>query len=450
MKVLFLSYYFPPFGGAGVQRALKFVKYLPLFSVQPIVIAADDPDELMDPSLMEDTPLDVPAYRVKHRSLTSRLLSFYGTLVRGYSKKHKTVAKPKCADVRDVEPPVWRDRVLRLWGSMFYPDDKSSWGRKAYHLASKILSNERIDLIFSTSPPITAHVVARRLKGNFNIPWVADFRDLWTGNPAYQMPRWRRALDRRLERQLLQSADGLVGVTETITSTLRKDAANPQKTICITNGYDEEDFSGLAEPGENRHPGVFVFLYLGSLYGHQSPEHLLRGLDLLIAENPELTKAMRFRFLGNIGTRFQSLLLYYQSKYPGVIEVVPYMPHLLAIRELMNADGLLLIIGGGEANKGVLTGKIFEYLRANKPILLLGPTDGEAAQLVERCGAGIAVQAHDISRIAQALRDLMCGKVKTKGGDWVKQFERQALTKRLAEFLNECAGTTHIETPLSV
>ncbi len=430
MKVLFLTYYFPPLGGAGVQRALKFAKYLPEFGVTPVVICADEPGYVSDPSLLAEIPNGMEVHRLQHTPLLTHLVS----AVRGM--------RPARPEGPGISPgthsrPAWRDIAIRGYQALQVPDDKRGWGKKAYLRAAALIEQQGIDIIFSSSPPITSHVVAAKLKKRFRIPWVADFRDLWTTNPAYGAPTWREKIDRRLERHLLDDSDGITVVSENMAAALGSSCTG-KKVHFLPNGYDEADFMGIA-PSKTT-GDRFVLLHMGTLYAHQSPEGVLQAARRYFEKCPDGARRLCLRFIGNIGARFEPLFDAFESAYPGVVERIPYIRHSEVPRELMGADALLLLIGGGIKAKGVLTGKLFEYLRAGRPILLLGPADGEAARLLAETGHGVSRDESDISGIAEALEQMTT--VENHGcfpadDPSITCYERREQTRRLAGYFRQ-------------
>lgn len=431
MKLLQIAYYYPPMGGAGVQRALKFSKYLGDFGVQTFVLAGHDPDYTADSSLVAEIPPRVVVQRIEHRALLQRLVA--------WRARRRGAAPTMTAD--GVSPPrasrPWRDAALAAYGSLQFPDDKAGWARRAYGVARRIVKDEGIALILSSAPPMSSHALAAKLSLECGIPWVADYRDLWTDNPAYAAPAWRRALDRRLERRWLACAAGVITVTPTLQQSLMQRPGLARAGALIPNGYDEADFAEV-EPVA-RDPGCFRVLHAGTLYGHQSPQPMLAAADALLAREPALARRLRLRFVGLVGARFEPMLAQFAARHPGVLERTGFVEHRRAVAEMLGADLLLLIIGGGSAARGVLSGKIFEYLRAARPVLLVGPADGDAAQLLREHARCLVAEEGDVTGIAEALAAALDGHVPPlPEGAAPAGFERQALTGQLAGFLRRC------------
>ncbi len=440
MKILQIAYFYPPMGGAAVQRALKFSKYLPEFDVHPVVLAADDPGYVSDGSMVKEIPASVEVHRVGHRPLLQTLMSWRRKL-RGANPPSGGGPAPGTAAA--AARPRWRDLALSTYAALQFPDDKATWARRARAEARRILGQGGFDLIYSSSPPVSSHQLACSLGQEFGLPWVADFRDLWTDNPGYVSPAWRRAMDRRREDRWLAQASGIVAVTPSWREMLAQRSVVRCPVAFIPNGYDEPDFAGLAAKAR-ADAGEFRLVHTGAFYGPRDPAALLEGLSRYLSDNPSPPRRLRLRLVGEMGSRFAHGLARFQREHPGVVEQLPYVPHRQALAELVDADALLLVVGGegSPAAKGWLPGKLFEYLRADKPILLLGHRGGDAAGLVHRHSRGVAVDESDPAQIAAALGRLVDGRMDPAGAGGgraeVGQFERRELARRLAAFLRDC------------
>jgi glycosyltransferase involved in cell wall biosynthesis len=446
MKILLVSYYFPPMGGAGVQRALKLAKYLPTFGVTPVVVSGFDPHYVQDASLTSELSNDLVVRRVTHTPLLTKLAA---------TRRARRVSMP-AAEVKASSAGL-RNAFLGAWNALHYPDDKAGWARTACREARRLLRQEArrgvpFDLVFTTSPPASAHAIGERLSREFGLPWVADFRDLWTDNPAYLASRWRQVLDRRLEQRWLDRATGVVTVTESWQRLLAARRSHGASAAFIPNGYDEDDFAGLEHSSAS--PGVFTLVHTGTFYGPRDPSAFLEGVSLYLQGSREGHDALRVRLVGNMGDRFRAQIEAFGERHPNVLECIEYLPHRQAIAELVAADVLLLVVGGGRGAgvHGWLPGKIFEYLRVRKPILLLGDIDGDAAQLLHRHSRGWLVREGDAEGVAAALRsmlDLRCASASHSPGACpelgkpVACFERRELACQMADFMRECAEKHH-------
>ncbi|MDP1650923.1 MAG: glycosyltransferase, partial [Rubrivivax sp.] len=337
-----------------------------------------------------------------------------------------------------------RDAALGAYASVHFPDDKAAWARRARAPALALLREERFDLVFSTAPPMSAHALAARLARQAGLPWVADYRDLWTENPGYVAPAWRRALDRRTEAAWLEQAAGVVTVTPSWQRLLAARLGPGRAVAFIPNGYDEADFAALAVP--RRDDGVFRLVHTGAFYGPRDPGTLLEALALYLRDAPPAARPLRLRLVGPMGSRFAQRLQAFEAQHPGVVEQRPYVPHHEALAEMMAADALLLVVGAGDDSRGrevvagTLPGKIFEYLRTARPLLLLGDEAGDAAALLRRHGRGWVADETQPRAIAAALQQMMQATpaLAAAPAAGVAAFERRALAGELACFLRQC------------
>lgn len=439
MKLLLVSHHFPPMGGAGVQRALKFARYLGDFGVAVTVLAGEDPDYLQDASLAAELPTTVPVHRVPHRTLLSRVMALRR---RGATRNAATVPSATPAPSPGAR---WRDAALTAWSALQWPDERGGWARSALPAGRALLRDGDFDIVMSTAPPVAAHALARRLARSANLPWVADWRDLWADNPGATAPAWRRALDRRTEARWLRDAAGVVTVTPSWQRRYADRLAGRCPVAWIPNGYDEADFAAV--PGRpTAADGVFRLVHVGSFYGPRDPAPVLDALDRCLGAGATVPgqRALHLRLVGAVGQRFDAALAAFERRHPGVVERVPYVPHAQALAEMRAADALLLVVGAGagrpvarEVVAGTLPGKLFEYLRSGPPVLLLGDPDGDAATLLRTHGRGWVADETDPVAIARVLACVQHEPPPLPAGAAVGRFERRALAGELAAFLRE-------------
>jgi glycosyltransferase involved in cell wall biosynthesis len=430
-KVLIISYYFPPSGGAGVQRALKAVKYLPQYGWQPVVLTVNEDADFpaRDPSLLAEIPEGVSVHRTG--------------IFEPYSLYRKWTGKRK-SDAIDIvtnaaaEGGSFSERISQwVRATFFIPDARRFWKRPALAEAEKILRAGPVDLILSSAPPYTCHLIGMALHERHGIPWVADFRDSWVGWLSTPSRWWLPdRIDRRLERKVLSLADGLVSVSNGVRNDLvsRNPGIPGDKWRLIPNGFDGLDFEGIEEqPRTDR----FVLTYAGSLYGKRNPAAFLEAMESLLDKNPEYRGKLLFRFVGRLDLRYLEAF----RRLGNAFEHVPYVPHRTSLGFLLNASALLLIIDEAAAASSIVTGKIYEYLGAGKPILALAP-EGDAADLIRGLGAGKVVSPGDASGAEAVLREWMESWLAAKpipcaSGDAVRRFERRALTGEMAAFFED-------------
>ena len=411
-QVLFVAYYTPPAGGAGVQRSAKFIKYLPDFGWQPIILTVFPENyRLHDPSLSADFHPDSPIHR------TSAWLL-----------------------------PTWVPWRVRSWFSRWFllMDENLGWYPFAVKKGKDILNNSKIDAIYSTSPPHACHMVASTLKTHSNQPWIADFRDPWIGNFSRHQPTpIHRRLDNRLESQVINQADKILVVSPVMREDIQARYPNleQEKVNLLENGFDRADFTAVCPA--SLPADLFTIIYSGSFYSQGlTPNNFLRALATVI-ENQHLPRArIQVLFIGNISHQVFEVIE--RLGLTDVAKLMSYLPHQDSIAHLLAAKLLLLIIGGSPASKGVLTGKLFEYLAASKPILALAP-DGAAADLVREAQAGLVVPPDDIPAITHALVEMYTrweqGRLDiTPRPEVVARYERRNQTARLASLLDRISA----------
>ena len=428
MKVLIVTYYFPPSGGAGVQRALKFVKYLREFGWEPVVLTAHDADyPAVDESLALQIPKGTPIYRAK--------------IVEPYRWYRKFTGRP-AGEATDIATLSLDERQktkiserLAEWvrAALFVPDARIGWLPFAVRMGRKILAREHIDVIFSTAPPYTTHLIGLHLHRAGKIPWVADFRDSWIG--WLSAPQWRPALsrliERRMERAVLREADQLIAVSRGVQDDLlsRHPQHRDQRWEWLPNGFDAQDFSVTPKPRS----GKMTITYTGSLYGHRNPEYLLRALENILCDRPEIAQKILVRLVGRVADSIQKRIAH--SPAANLFEIIPYVPHHESLAYLLAGDISLLIIDDAPENKGILTGKLFEYIGAGHPIFALAP-EGEAADLIRTHQLGVVAPPKDTTMIAAELLALLetlhHPQSKSVPRPVIEKFERRELTRQLA------------------
>jgi glycosyltransferase involved in cell wall biosynthesis len=369
-KVLVITYYWPPSGGAGVQRWLKFVKYLPQFDVEPIVLTIN-PRFAAYPVLDETLCLEVPS--------NTRVFTTQAT---DYFKWYRKFTGNKELPTGGIGPSHNRSFKHKLMafvrGNLMLPDPRKGWNSFAYNKAVKLIQEFNIDTVITTSPPHSTQLIGLQLKKQLNIRWIADLRDPWTDIYYYKqfyhtpLAKW---IDKNYERKVVEHADEIITVSADLariyTSKTTKDIS--EKLHVIPNGYDESDFE-TSQHQTDVEPNI---TYTGTL----ADEYPLHGF---IAALQALGTEIKLRFVGKISAQQQEFLAQSLCK----TEYIAHVPHSQSIKFLQQANILLLVIPQVENNKGIITGKFFEYLASGKPILAIGPTDGDLAELIKetRCG----------------------------------------------------------------
>lgn len=388
-KVLLITYYWPPSGGAGVQRWLKLIKYLDQQGVKCTVITVD-PEKASYPVRDDSHLKDIPdTVRVFHTS-TSEPFGLYKKVVR-----RKTIPYAGFAN-EDTSFPKKVIRFVR--GNFFIPDARKGWNRFAYAKAAELLSTESFDAVITTSPPHSTQLIGLQLKKRFPIHWIADLRDPWTDIFYYDMmlhTAWAKRKDLKLEKSVLSGADDVLVVSKKIQSLFAAKMANASKIHVLPNGFDPADF----EQAHAEKAPVFTLTYTGTLSADYPIDSLLRCLETLKAQNFTL----RLCFVGTVAPDLQEQLKAYDVDFKG------YLPHDESVQHLQQSDALLLIIPKVVNNEGILTGKLFEYLGAQKPILAFGPMNGDAADIIHSAKAGQLFNYADVDGPLQLLQALLQG-----------------------------------------
>lgn len=434
-KVLILTYCYPPTGGAGVQRILKFTKYLPQFSWQSFVIAPKRvAEEAKDETLIKEIPRDVKVWRT----------GIIEPRTWGFLKKFwkQEIKKETAGKVHG--PSFWKKAINFIRDLLFIPDDSAFWLPFLVWRGWRVAKREKIDVIFATAPPYTTLLAGKILKRILKKPLVVDFRDPWAGLPEAhyvnrKIPAWRRRIDTKLEKGVLNKADKIVVVSPKVAEDfIKRCGITESKIKLIPNGFDEADFAHISK-GES---GYFHIIYAGSFYGGYNPFNFLRALEKFLSENPEISKAVKVKFIGRFAAGVQESCADYLKNSRVAIEFPGYLPHEKSIEAISNAHLLLLVVGQGEGSDTVIPGKTFEYLRSGSPILALCPKGGATEDLIKKTQTGLTVDPEDIEEIKKQIALLFNSwenqeQITHSNHEEVKKYERKSLTKELTGVLEE-------------
>ena len=426
-RVLIISYYWPPSGGAGVQRWLKFVKYLRAFGWEPVIYTPENPEfPSLDKSLAKDIPEGIEIVRTP----IWEPYSFYKKLI-GAGKNERINA----GFLSEKKRPGFAEKFsIWLRGNFFIPDARKFWIKPSVRFLLKYLEKNPVDAIVSTGPPHSMHMIALGLKKKTGLPWLADFRDPWTNIDFYHelmLTGWADKKHHNQEMSVLQQADELVVISRSMKSDFLK--IHNRDYSVITNGYDEEDVlaSGI-EPDQK-----FTISHIGTMVKTRNPEALWQALKAEVTENPEFAKNLEIKLVGSVDyTVGESLEKAGLSQY---VNKVSYLPHNEVVKVQQQSQVLLLLINDTPNAKVILPGKFFEYMASRRPILCIGPKDGDAAQVIADTNSGYIVDKDDAAGIQQTLKQLFAHyktgntKMESKGID---RYSRQQLTADLVERLN--------------
>lgn len=434
-KVLILTYYWPPAGGAGVQRCLKFVKYFRQFGWEPIVYTAENGEmPVVDESLLKDIPEGITIIKTPIWEPYSLYKKFIG---------RKKEDKINAAFLSENKKTSLTEKIS-VWirGNFFIPDARKFWIKPSIHHLKKYLKENKIDAIISSGPPHSMHLIAMGLKKDFPaIKWLADFRDPWTNIDFYgdlMLSRTADSKHRRLEKQVLIYADAInvVGKTwcaEMIDIYKSTGEKKIEKFSAITNGYDDEDvFKGELEKDKK-----FSLAHIGSLVKSRNPGVLWKALSELIKENAAFEKDLEIKLVGKVDYSVkESIEKHGLTKY---LRKIDYLPHAEVIKEQQRSKVLLLLVNNTKNAKGILTGKFFEYMAASVPIIAIGPENGDLAEILNQTGCGLMSGFEDHQKLKSNILQLYTGNVPVAKTDEIKKYSRRELTRQMSELLTKLA-----------
>ena len=391
-KVLIITYYWPPSGGAGVQRWLKFTKYFIEHNYVPTVITVD-PSKASYPVVDKSLNEDVDSRVTVHRTSTFEPYTIYKKIFR---KKEI----PYSGFANESKPTFIQQFTRFIRGNLFIPDARKGWNKYALIKAREVLGKEKFDFIVTTSPPHSTQLIGFHLKKEFNIPWLVDLRDPWTDIYYYKYMNHTflaKKKDAKLERNILENADKIVVVSESIKEMFisKSDKIDSEKIHVIPNGFDALDFK-ITDSIKSKGRAEFIITYTGTLSNVYDMSGFIRALEGLKGK-------VKLRIVGRISKDILNQL------DTDLVEVIDHVEHAQSIKYLFASDALLLIIPKIENNEGILTGKLFEYLAARKPIVGLGPNLGDASQIIKECDAGKMLEYSDEIGIKQYLTSLING-----------------------------------------
>jgi glycosyltransferase involved in cell wall biosynthesis len=421
-RVLIITYYWPPSGGAGVQRWLKFVKYLRSFGWEPVIYTPENPEF---PSLDESLAKDIPDGIEVVRTPIWEPYNFYKKLI-GAGKGERINAGFLSEKKR---PGLAEKFSIWLRGNFFIPDARKFWIKPSVSFLVKYLEKHPVDAIVSTGPPHSMHMIAHGVKRKTGLPWLADFRDPWTNIDFYHelmLSAWADRKHHHQEMSVLTTADEVVVISRSM-------KIHPRDYTVITNGFDEEDvLSEGIEPDRK-----FTISHIGTMVKTRNPEVLWQVLKTEVEENREFALNLEIKLVGSVDFSVSASLE--KAGLGKYINKVNYIPHDEVIKVQQQSQVLLLLINDTPNAKVILPGKFFEYMATRRPILCIGPASGDAAQVITETNSGYIVEKEDFAGMQKAIRQLYANykarstKVSSKG---IERFSRKQLTAEMAGRLN--------------
>ncbi|MEJ6949856.1 glycosyltransferase family protein [Natronospora cellulosivora (SeqCode)] len=433
-RVLVVAHIFPPVGGSGVQRTLKFVKYLKRYSWEPVVLTVGKTVyPIKDESLMTDIPNDISVIRIDE----SYQIDFKG--LQDLVELYKGMIKD--SELTNQYILQLFDGMDKIQSLLQLPDPYILWAKTVLDKIDQMIDINKIDMIYSTSGPFSDHIIAYYLKEKYQKAWVADFRDEWTNHPyvKHDMKSLNYKMQYELEDKVVKTADKIITVSSMISDNYRRIFdLEEEKLVTITNGYDEDDFKEIQENQEKNHH--FTIAYNGLFSFDILPNTFLLALNNLINKDLIDKDKIKVKFTCQKNNSEWCKFID-KNQLSDIIDFIGYHPHLESLEKANQADLLLLIIGKGDKKRSVYSSKIFEYLRLNKDILSLAPTGGVVDKLLQETSRGMNVEIDDIDGIEEAILKYYKDWINNNQNNYsidkiIKRYERIQLTNKLASVFN--------------
>jgi len=433
-RVLIIAYYWPPSGGGGVQRWLKFIKYLPEYGWYPVVYVPYNPQyPLEDKTLMAAVPEHVEI--IKGHIWEAR--RFY----RGFKRLRHGLRWSSAPEMdtlffREPKDLSWFGRLsLFLRSNLFVPDSRSLWIKPSHRRLRKWLTRNPVNAIISTGPPHSCHLIGLRLKQSLGLPWIADFRDPWLEIdyfPQLMLTKRTRRKHERLQHDVLASADKVITVSWSWAELFRDYGAKDVEVI--TNGFDPVDIPSMHQMQDRT--GQFRITSVGTLEADRNPIALWQALSRLLEFQPELKSRIQIQLAGKL----DRLILEDAGEAADLITNFGYLPYQEALTMMQQADILLLLMNKIDSanTKGRIPGKLFEYIAVGKPILMLGNPESDAGKIIAELGNSWCVEYEDADSVLHILESCITGQtaVNTPRQIDISRFERKTLTRDLATALD--------------
>lgn len=424
-KVLIIAYYWPPAGGPGVQRWLKFVKYLPEFGVQPIVYVPENATyPILDHELVQEIRKDVTV-------LTHPINEPYKFATFFSKNSTKTISS---GIIKDQKKQSFLDKtLLYIRGNFFIPDARVGWVKPSVTFLSDYIKQNAIDTIITTGPPHSMHLIGMELKKRFKLKWIADFRDPWT-NIGYhkELKLTERASKKHqeLEKEVLNTCDQVI--TTSFTTKKEFEVITSKPIQVITNGYDVEYVSKV--PMDNK----FTISHIGSLLSKRNPRILWKALRLILKENETFENDFELQLIGKVSPEVLETLE--EFKLTKFLKIIGYVSHKEAIKKQRSSQLLLLIEINSYETIGIIPGKLFEYMAAERPILAIGPEGSDVEEIIKKTNTGKYFDYESMEEVKNYILtcydDYLNHNLK-QNGIGLQYYSRKKLTEKLAVLLKD-------------
>ncbi len=438
-KVLILTYYWPPSGGAGVQRWLKFVKYLRDFGWEPIVYTANNGEmPVVDESLLNEVPAGIQVIKTD-------IWEPYHVYKRFIGRKKDDKIN---ASFLSENKKAGLTEKISVWirGNFFIPDARKFWIKPSIQHLKSLIQKEDIRFVISSGPPHSMHLIALGLKKEFHkLKWIADFRDPWTNIDFYEKLMLSHFADKkhhRLELEVLKKADLVLSIGQTMNDEFvemlnNSGLPNESKFKVISNGYDESDLVKHAVQKDEK----FSLAHIGTLVKDRNPHLLWKVLKKLVDSNAQFKMQLEIKLVGKVDIAVKEELK--ALGLEAYVNKIDYLDHDKVIEEQQKSRVLLLLVNNTKNAKGILTGKFFEYMASGTPILAIGPVDGELAALMQQTGSGLITGFDDEAGLEKNIMAYFEGKSTLRKEQEIAKYSRRNLTRNLAELLNLLNGELH-------
>ncbi|MEZ7504424.1 glycosyltransferase family 4 protein [Flavobacterium sp. Arc2] len=424
-KVLIITYYWPPAGGPGVQRWLKFVKYLPDFGIQPIVYIPENPTyPIVDENLVKE---------VSDKAIVLKQKIFEPYQLASFFSKNKT-KKISSGIIPNQKKQSFIDKLfLLIRGNLFIPDARFLWVKPSISYLEKYIVENNIDTIVTSGPPHSLHLIGLGLKKKLDLKWFADFRDPWTTigyHKSLRLSNYATKKHKMLERKVLNTADTII-VTSKTTKT-EFEAITRKPIAVITNGYDVENIE--TQPLDNK----FSLAHIGSFLSERNPMILWESLVELIKDIPEFKSHLEIKLIGAVSQEVLETIS--QFGLNPYLNNLGYVSHEEAIAHQRKSQVLLLIEIDSEDTKSIIPGKLFEYMVSNRPIVAIGPKSSDFAEIITNTNTGVFFDYSEKVKLKSVILDFynqfLQGKLQANGVG-LQQYSRKNLTKELVKLLNK-------------
>lgn len=422
-KILIITYYFPPAGGPGVQRWLKFVKYLPDFNIQPIVYIPENPTY---PIIDEDLENEISDKAI---ILKKKIFEPYSLASIFSKKKTKKISSGIIPNIRKQT----RIEKMLLWirGNLFIPDARVLWVKPSVIYLEKYIKDHAIDTVITTGPPHSLHLIGLQLKKKLNINWIADFRDPWTTigyHKALKLSDNSRRKHKNLEKEVLNTADTIIVTSNNTKTEFQSITTKPIEVI--TNGYDVEKV--VSEPLDEK----FTLAHIGSLLSERNPTILWQSLSELVKEIPSFANHFQLKLIGTVSQEILDTICSYNLQ--NTLNNLGYLPHKEAILHQRKSQVLLLIEINSIDTKSIIPGKLFEYMVSERPIIAIGPHGSDFAAIITNTNTGVFFDYAEKDKLKSVILEyynqFLEGKLKSNAVG-LQQYSRKNLTEKLAKLI---------------